>query len=82
MATKLNTTNQLVREFARVLSAPQTMEQTALNHAADELHYQRSQKARNDLATDIARRDRLTIKQGHSLKCGILKCHPECTVSK
>lgn len=55
-----------------------TMEQAALGHAADELRYQRSQKARDDLAADIARRDRLTLAQGHSLKCGILKCHPEC----
>jgi hypothetical protein len=52
------------------------MEQAALAHAADELRYQGSQKARNDLAADIARRDR--INQGHSLKCGIMKCHPEC----
>lgn len=56
----------------------QQMEQAALNHAADELRYQRSQKARNDLAADTARRNRLTITQGHSLKCGIMKCHPEC----
>jgi hypothetical protein len=54
------------------------MEQAALAHAADELRYQGSQKARNDLAADIARRDRITINQGHSLKCGIMKCHPEC----
>ena len=54
------------------------MEQASLNHAAAELRYQRSQKARNDLAADIARSNRLTITQGHSLKCGILKCHPEC----
>jgi hypothetical protein len=54
------------------------MEQAALAHAAAELRYQGSQKARDDLAADIARRNRLTISQGHSLKCGILKCHPEC----
>lgn len=72
---KQPTTNQLVREFAKVLGP---METAALAHAADELRYRRSQKARDDLAADIARRDSLTIKQGHSLKCGILKCHPEC----
>lgn len=54
------------------------MEQAALEHAAAELRYQGSQKARDDLAADIARRNRITIAQGHSLKCGILKCHPEC----
>jgi hypothetical protein len=54
------------------------MERTALNHAAEWLRYQKSQKARDDLAADITRRNRLTINQGHSLKCGILKCHPEC----
>lgn len=54
------------------------MEKASLKHVAAELRYQSSQKARNDLATDIARRNSLTIAQGHSLKCGILKCHPEC----
>jgi len=73
--SKRMTTNQLVREFSKVIGP---MEQAALNHATDELRYQRSQKARDDLAADIARRDTLTIKQGHSPKCGILKCHPEC----
>jgi hypothetical protein len=58
------------------------MEQSALTHAIAELRYQKSQKARNDLAADIARRNRLTISQGHSLKCGILKCHPECRREK
>jgi hypothetical protein len=54
------------------------MEKACLGHAATELRYQRSQKARDDLAADIARRNRLMISQGHSLKCGIMKCHPEC----
>lgn len=54
------------------------MEQAALNHATEYLRYSATQKAKDDLAADIARRNRLTIKQGHSLKCGILKCHPEC----
>jgi hypothetical protein len=54
------------------------MEKASLNHATEWLRYQKSPKARNDLAADIARRNRLTISQGHSLKCGILKCHPEC----
>ena len=54
------------------------MERAALKHVAVELRYQNSQKARNDLAADIARRNRLTVSQGHSLKCGIMKCHPEC----
>lgn len=58
------------------------MEQAALAHAAEELRYQSSQKAKDDLAADIARRTRLTISQGHSTKCGILKCHPECKRAK
>lgn len=72
---KLNTTNQMVREFSKVLGP---MERASLSHAADELRYRRSQKARDDMAADVARRNALTIKQGHSLKCGILKCHPSC----
>ena len=55
-----------------------SMEKAALDHAAAELRYRRSQKARDDLAADKARRNALTKSQGHSLKCGILKCHPEC----
>jgi hypothetical protein len=31
---------------------------------------------------DRQRRDALTISQGHSLKCGLLKCHPECSKLK
>jgi hypothetical protein len=58
------------------------MEQAALAHAAAEIRYQKSQKSRDDLAADIARRNRLTIAQGHSLKCGILRCHPECRGAK
>jgi hypothetical protein len=75
MRSKQPTTNQLVREFAKVLGP---MEQASLAHAADELRYRRSGQAAKDLAADIARRDALTKAQGHSLKCGILKCHPEC----
>jgi hypothetical protein len=58
------------------------MEQAALAHATDWLRYQKTQKARDDLAADIARRTRLTIAQGHSTKCGILNCHPECRRAK
>lgn len=54
------------------------MEKSSLSHATEWLRYQKSQKARDDLAADIARRNRLTIAQGHSTKCGVLKCHPEC----
>lgn len=54
------------------------MEKASLNHAAEWLRYQKSPKAKDDLAADITRRTRLTIAQGHSTKCGILKCHPEC----
>jgi hypothetical protein len=57
------------------------MEKASLEHVAAELRYQRSTKARNDLAADIARRNRITIAQGHSLKCGILECHPECPLA-
>jgi len=58
------------------------MEKSSLEHAAAELLYQGSQKARNDFAADTSRRNHLTIAQGHSLKCGIMKCHPECQRAK
>jgi hypothetical protein len=56
----------------------QKLEQAALDHAAAELRYQRSTQARIDLAADITRRNKLTIAQGHSPKCGLLRCHPDC----
>jgi hypothetical protein len=54
------------------------MEKAALAHAADWLRYQASPKARDDLSADIARRRKIDRQLGHSPKCGILKCHPEC----
>jgi len=58
------------------------MEQAALDHVRAELRYQRSSRARNDLAADIARRARIDRMQGHSPKCGILKCHPDCKAER
>jgi hypothetical protein len=50
-----------------------------LQHARDEIRYQRTVQAANDRAADKARRAKLDRAVGHSPKCGILKCHPECT---
>lgn len=61
---------------------PTKMEDAALQHARDELRYQRSTQALNDRASDIARRAKIDRKLGHSPKCGILKCHPDCTAKK
>lgn len=58
------------------------IEKSSLRHAKDWLDYQRSPQAKADLAADKAKRDELTLKQGHSLKCGLLKCHPECPTQK
>lgn len=58
------------------------MEKASLDHAAEWLRYERSIQSRNDLLVDKQRRERLDLKLGHSPKCGILKCHPECTRTK
>ena len=58
------------------------MEQTALRHATEWLEYQKSPQAAIDLKREMAERESLTIRQGHSLKCGILKCHPECKLGR
>ena len=54
------------------------MEKAALQHVREELRYRQSAQALNDLAADIAKRAKLDRAQGHSPKCGILKCHPDC----
>jgi len=53
-------------------------ERYLLTLALEERRYQASARGKRDLEADKARRDALTIKQGHSLKCGLLRCHPEC----
>jgi hypothetical protein len=54
------------------------MERAALQHVRSELRYQQSKRARIDRAADIARRAKIDRALGHSPKCGILKCHPDC----
>ena len=56
-------------------------EQYLRDLAREEQRYQGTAQAARDLAADKARRDALTLKQGHSLKCGLLRCHPECRKS-
>ena len=46
--------------------------------AQDALRWLHSPEYEVELRADIARREALTLAQGHSLKCGIMNCHPEC----
>jgi hypothetical protein len=54
------------------------LEISCLQHVAAELRYQKSIKARDDLAADMTRRAKLDRTLGHSPKCGIMKCAPDC----
>jgi hypothetical protein len=54
------------------------MEQSALGHAAEWLRYQSSPKAAKDLAKDKAKRATADKATGHSPKCSLTNCHPEC----
>lgn len=54
------------------------LEKAALNHAAEEIRYQRSPQAKIDAAFDRKRRIQADKKAGHSPACGIMKCHPSC----
>lgn len=58
------------------------MEKAALRHVREWLRYEQSNQASNDRLIDIARRAKINRALGHSPKCGILKCHPECNRSK
>jgi hypothetical protein len=53
-------------------------EKAALEHVAAELKYQRSTQAAADRIKDMDRRARADRKLGHSPKCTLTKCHPEC----
>lgn len=53
-------------------------EKATLKHAAEWLRYSRSPQYSPDLLADKARRAESDRKAGHSPKCGILKCHPDC----
>lgn len=54
------------------------MEQASLKHAKEWLVYAQSKQSALDLERDKARRAQLDRAQGHSPKCGILKCHHSC----
>jgi hypothetical protein len=54
------------------------MEKAALQHACEWLRYQHSPQARTDELIDAAQRAKHDHAFGHSPKCGILKCHPNC----
>jgi hypothetical protein len=55
------------------------MEQAALKHATEWLKYQCTAQAAKDLARDKEKRRATDIAKGHSPKCTLTKCHPECT---
>jgi hypothetical protein len=54
------------------------LEKAALAHAAEWLRYQKSPQYARDLKADGAGRAALDKKVGHSPKCSLTKCHPEC----
>jgi hypothetical protein len=58
------------------------MEQAALQHARDWLRYERSTQAITDRAADVVKRAKRDHAHGHSPKCGLLKCHPDCKRNK
>lgn len=55
------------------------LEQSALEHVAAELAYQRSPKAATDLLVDRNRRIQADIKSGHRPACTLTKCAPDCS---
>ena len=55
------------------------MERAAQEHARDELHYRASTRAIADMANDKSAREKADRKIGHSPKCSLTKCHPECS---
>jgi hypothetical protein len=55
-----------------------TLEQSSLQHAKDELRYQRSPQAWIDAQVDKARRAAADKKAGHVPGCSLTKCAPGC----
>lgn len=54
------------------------LEVSSVNHAAEEVRYQRTAKARVDAAQDKARRASADRAAGHSTECGLLRCAANC----
>ena len=54
------------------------MEKASLHHVAEWMRYSKSPQYLRDLKADIAQREAIDRKAGHSPKCGLLKCHPSC----
>jgi hypothetical protein len=54
------------------------MEQAALQHAADELRYQRTAQAAIDAKADRVRRALADRAAGHLPACGLLRCAAGC----
>ena len=57
------------------------LEQSSLDHVRDYWRDVKSGKWDRDTQADIARRADLDRKLGHSPRCGLLKCAPECTLA-
>ena len=54
------------------------MERAAIEHLREYFDMQRSGEWAQLEKADRNKREAYTLKLGHSLKCGILNCHPEC----
>jgi hypothetical protein len=55
------------------------IEKASLAHVAEWLGYQKSPQCAADLKADKARRAKTDKKLGHSPKCTLSRCHPECS---
>lgn len=58
------------------------LERAALEHAREELAYQRSPQAAKDREADAVRRAAADRKAGHSPACGLTTCAPCCPSRK
>jgi hypothetical protein len=56
-------------------------EQDALDHAYEELRYQASPQAAEDRSTDALRRAQRDKAAGHTPRCSLTRCAPDCPKS-
>lgn len=55
-----------------------TFEYVHRQRIAEEARYSRSQRSALDNLIDKQRRVQADISNGHSPRCGLLRCHPTC----
>mgnify|MGYP001585025605 CR=1 FL=1 len=62
----------------KTMTALNTMERAALDHARAQLRYERSSQAVRDRRADKVRRATCDARHGHVPECGLLRCAPGC----